>query len=412
MSVKRPTVVVVGTLDTKGPEFAFLKQRIEAAGPRTVVIDAGVVGEPAFTPDVSHHEVARAGGESLSALVERHDRGHAVNTMARGAAVIVARLFREGSVDGIVALGGSAGTTIGTAAMRALPVGVPKVMVSTLASGDTRCFVGTRDIAMIYSVVDIAGINRISARVIANAAAAVAGQVLTEPPDVAGQKDIVAATMFGVTTPCVECARGALPGDRFEVLVFHATGSGGRAMEGLIADGFVSGVLDLTTTEWADEIVGGILSAGPERLDQAARRGIPQVVSVGACDMVNFGPFATVPDRFRDRNLYVHNDNVTLMRTTPEECRRIGEALARKVGAATGPTAVLLPLRGVSAIDQEGEVFHDPTADASLFEAIRTGLAGFPAIEVTALDCHINDPVFGEAAAEKLLSLIEKGTTS
>jgi uncharacterized protein (UPF0261 family) len=402
-----PTVCIVGTLDTKGPEFAFLKKRIEDAGCRAVVIDAGILGEPSFPPDIGREAVARAAGERLADLVARNDRGAAVNAMARGAAAIVAKLHGEKKIDGVVGLGGSAGTTIGTAAMRALPVGVPKLMVSTLAAGDTRGFVGTKDIALMYSVVDIAGINRISAKVLANAAGSIAGQVLAPPLAAASHKEIVAATMFGVTTPCVERARRSLPADRFEVLVFHATGTGGRAMEDLIRDGFVAGVLDITTTEWADEIGGGILSAGPDRLGAAAERGIPQVVSVGACDMVNFGPRETVPGQFRGRNLYVHNANVTLMRTTPGECRRIGAAIARMVSRARGPAAILLPLRGVSAIDKEGEVFYDPEADAALFDALREGMAGRPDIPVVSLDVHINDPSFGEEAARTLMKMLE-----
>lgn len=405
------TVVIIGTLDTKGAEFAFLKERIEAAGCGTLVVDAGILGPPGFAPDISREQLAEAAGGTLAELVERNDRGHAVNTMARGAAAVTKRLYAEGRVDGIVGLGGSAGTTIATAAMRALPVGVPKLMVSTLASGDTRPFVGTSDIAMLYSVVDIAGLNRISARVINNAACAVAGQALAEQPAVAQEKALIAATMFGVTTPCIEAARAELPQDRFEAIVFHATGTGGKAMEDLIRSGFIAGVLDITTTEWADQVVGGVMPGGPDRLSAAARAGIPQVVSIGACDMVNFGPLSSVPQHFRDRNLYVHNDNVTLMRTTPEECAAIGSAIAEQVANATGPAAVLLPLQGVSAIDKAGQVFYDPEADAALCSAIQAGLSKRPDIAVKPLDCHINDPEFASAAVQMLLRFLGKEST-
>ncbi len=402
-------VILVGTLDTKGPEFAFLKAQVERGGCSTIVIDTGILGGPFFPPDITRAQAAQAAGVPLEELVKKNDRGYAVTMMAKGAAAVVGKLFKEGKADGIVSLGGSAGTTIGTSCMRVLPVGVPKLMVSTLASGDTNPFVGTKDIAMLYSVVDIAGINRISARVISNAAAAITGQVKTPPPELEEDKQLIAATMFGVTTPCIEEARKHLPAGSFETIVFHATGTGGKAMEDLIAGGFFSGVLDITTTEWADQIVGGIMPGGPDRLSAAARAGIPQVISTGACDMVNFGPLATVPEQFRSRNLYVHNDNVTLMRTTAEECSRIGEAMAENIAAAAGKTAVLLPLEGVSAIDKHGEVFYDPEADRALFNAIKANLASRPDITVTECACHINDPAFARQAAETLLALIEKG---
>jgi uncharacterized protein (UPF0261 family) len=309
----------------------------------------------------------------------------------------------------VLALGGSAGTTIGTAAMRAVPVGVPKVMVSTLASGDVRPYVGTRDVTMMYSVVDISGLNRISRRVLANAAGAMIG--MQKWPVASGQwpektedKPLVTATMFGVTTPCVEAARKPVEAAGFEVLVFHATGTGGRTMEGLIRDGLIAGVLDLTTTELADELAGGVMAAGPDRLTAAALAGVPQVISVGAVDMVNFGPPETVPEKYKDRRFYRHNPTVTLMRTTPEENDRIGKEIAEKASAAKGPTAILLPLKGVSAIDAEGKPFWWPEADAALFQSVRNWVA--PGVEVVELDLHINDPAFAAAAAERLLRMM------
>jgi uncharacterized protein (UPF0261 family) len=280
-------------------------------------------------------------------------------------------------------------------------VGLPKVMVSTVASGQVASYVGVRDIAMLYSVVDIAGLNRVSRRILSNAVGAVCG-MLEQPAPVAEDRPLVAATMFGVTTPCVERVRQRLEQGGYEVLVFHATGSGGRAMEGLIEAGFVAGVADVTTTEWADELVGGVLSAGPLRLDAAARAGIPQVVSVGALDMVNFGPRETVPDRFRDRTIHVHNPSVTLMRTTPAECAALGEIIAKKLARATGPVTLMLPLRGISAIDREGERFHSPAADAALFDALRRNVT--PNVTLVELDLHINDPAFADAIADALLN--------
>lgn len=403
-----PTVVVLGTMDTKGKELGYVRDVIRAQGVDTLLVDMGVLEPPAVAPDITREEVAKAAEIDLEALAAKRDRGEAVSAMTRAAAVIARKLYEEGRLDGIISLGGSAGTTIGTSAMQALPVGVPKVMVSTLASGDTRPYVGTKDITMMYSVVDIAGLNRLSRRILGNAARAVAGMVKAEKDEAADDKPIITATMFGVTTPCVTTAREYLESRGYEVLVFHATGSGGRAMEGLIEDGFVSGVLDITTTEWCDELVGGVLSAGPHRLEAAGRRGIPQVVSVGALDMVNFGPPETVPEKFKGRRFYQHNPTVTLMRTTPEECAELGRIIAEKLNAATGPTVVVLPLKGVSMIDAEGKPFYDPEADAALFDALREHLR--PEIRLVELDNHINDPEFALTMAKILEELMAKGS--
>lgn len=395
------TVLLIGTLDTKGQELAYVRDLIAARGHRTLVLDAGVLGDPPWTPDVAAGDVADAGGTSLGELRQQGDRGVALAVMARGAAALARNLHADGRVEAVLGLGGSCGTSIATAAMRALPVGLPKVMASTVASGQVAPYVGESDIAMLYTVVDVSGLNRISRRILANAAGAVAG-MLDQPIPAASDRPLVAATMFGVTTPCVEHVRRRLEAARYEVLIFHATGSGGRAMEGLINAGFIRGVADVTTTEWADELVGGMLSAGPERLDAAGRAGIPQVVSVGALDMVNFGPRATVPAAFAGRTLYVHNPNVTLMRTTAAECAELGRLIAAKLNRATGPTTVLLPLGGVSALDRPGQPFHDPDADAALFAALRRDLA--PHVVVRELEAHINDPAFADAIADALLA--------
>jgi uncharacterized protein (UPF0261 family) len=395
------TVAVVGTLDTKWEEFAFLRDRIESSGLRALLVNAGVLADPPFIPAFSRAAVAEAANENLQALVARQDRGHSVEVMAAGAASIILRLFEQGAIHGIVSLGGSAGTTIATAAMRMLPVGFPKLMVSTLASGDTKPYVGTKDICMMYSVVDIAGLNAVSRAVLSNAAAAICGMVTREQTDPSREKPSIAATMFGVTTPCVTAARQRLEEKGYEVLVFHATGTGGQAMEQLIQDGTFRGVLDITTTELADELVGGVLSAGPKRLEAAGLKGTPQVVCPGAIDMVNFGPMDSVPSQFRERNLYAHNSTVTLMRTTPEECAQLGRITANKLNLARGPATVLIPLQGVSAIDKAGGPFYSPAALAAYRRALKESLS--PTVNLVEMDAHINDEKFAFAAVDVLL---------
>ena len=403
LKCEMPTVAVLGTLDTKGVEASFLKDRIEAQGCDTLVVDLGVVGPPAFEPDVTRHAVAAAAGERVSALAASGDRGLAVTAMTRGAETILPQLYAKGQVQGVIGLGGSAGTTMSTAAMRALPLGVPKVMVSTIAGGDVTPFVGTKDITMIPSIVDVSGMNRISRQVFSQAAAAVAAMVHAEVPE-SDDRPLVAASMFGNTTQCVEAARDSLEAAGFEVLVFHATGSGGRTMEDLIAAGFVAGSLDVTTTELADELCGGVMSAGPTRLGAAARAGIPTVVAPGCLDMVNFWAPGSVPDKYQGRRFYQHNPNVTLMRTTPEENSELGRRLAERVNASAGPVAVYLPLRGISVISAPGQPFAWPEAEEALFGAIKENLR--PDIPVFELDVNINDAAFADAVAGGLLRLL------
>ncbi len=395
------TVGIVGTLDTKGIEFQFIKERIEASGTSTCVVNTGSLGEPHFEPDVSAGEVAEAGGTSLQALQDGGDRGLAVAAMAEGAAKIIAELQSDGKIDGVISLGGSAGTTIGTTAMRAVPVGVPKIMVSTLASGDTSPYVDTKDISMMYSVVDIAGINSLSRQILANAAGAIVGMVNAEVP-AAEDKPLIGATMFGVTTPCVTKARELLEDAGYEVLVFHATGAGGRAMEDLVKGGFIVGVLDATTTELADELVGGVLSAGPDRLEAAGELGVPQVVAPGALDMVNFGPPDTVPEQFKDRIFYQHNPTVTLMRTTVAENAELGKIMGQKLSQANGPTTVIIPKQGVSAIDQEGQPFYSAEAEAAWIENLKANLGDN--VTLIEMDNHINDDAFATKLVETLLA--------
>ncbi len=397
-------VFLLATLDTKGVEADFVRDVLQDAGVAVRVVDTGALGAPAIAADVPREEVFRAAGTTLAEVVRRRDRGQAVTAAADGAAALLGAAHGRGEVDGVLGLGGGAGTTIGTRAMRALPLGVPKLMLSTLASGEVAHFVGTSDILMHNAVVDLAGLNRISRTVLTRAAQAMAGMVRGGAPAAsAGERPLVAASMFGVTTPCVVRARELLEAAGYEVLVFHATGMGGRTLEALAEQGYLAGVLDATTTELADELVGGVLSAGPERLTAAGRRGLPQVISVGATDMVNFHAHASVPERFRGRRLYRHNENVTLMRTTPEECAAIGRDLGRKAAAARGPVRILLPARGVSAIDRAGEPFDDPGARAQLFAAIRASAGDVPIEE---LDLHVNDPAFAEALARALLAML------
>jgi uncharacterized protein (UPF0261 family) len=400
-------VVIVGTLDTKGEEFKYVKDIIENEGLETIVIDAGVLGEPYFEPDIDRSEVAEAGGDNIKDLVEAADRGRSMEIMSNGAAEIVEELNQKGKVAGIISLGGSAGTTIGTTAMKRLPVGIPKVMVSTLASGDTRPYVGTKDITMMYSVVDILGVNSLSSEILSNAAFAVAGMVKGKKPEPKEKRPLIAATMFGVTTPCVEKARDYLENHGYEVLVFHATGTGGQAMENLVEEGFISGVLDITTTELCDELVGGVLSAGPDRLEAAGKEGVPQVVSTGALDMVNFGPIDSVPKEFKDRNLYKHNPTVTLMRTTAAENKKLAEIIAEKLNKAESKTALFLPLKGVSMIDAEGQPFYGPDEDKILFETLRKNI-DLEKVEIIEKDLHINDEEYALALAKKMIELIEE----
>lgn len=398
------TVVLVGALDTKGDDFRFVRDLISGRGLGTLVVDFGVMAPPTFAPDVSRDEVTAAAGGNLARLASGDHKDEAMETMAAGLTVIVRRLHAEGRLDGIIGMGGSGGTSIATAAMRALPVGVPKVMVSTMGGGDVSAFAGTKDITFMPSVVDVAGLNRISRRIYANAAGAIAGMVAEEAPAGGAEKPLVVASMFGNTTKAIEHAKGIVEAAGFEVLVFHATGTGGRTMEGLIADGYIAGSLDLTTTELADEVCGGILSAGPDRCMAASRAGIPAVLAPGCIDMANFGAIETVPERYRDRNLYKWNPNTTLLRTNVEENRRIGARIAAAANAATGPVAVLLPVRGVSMLDSEGREFWDPEADAACFDAVRAGLR--PGVRLVEVDANVNDPEFSSLVAETLLAML------
>jgi uncharacterized protein (UPF0261 family) len=395
------TIAVLGTLDTKGEEHAFVAERIRARGHRTLLIDVGSGAPAAVAPDISREEVAAAIGLDLAALVARRDRGECVTAMSQGAPVLLARLVQQGAIQGVISLGGGGGTAIGTAAMRALPLGFPKLMVSTLAAGNTAPYLGTKDIVMMPSIADVAGLNRLSRLIFSRAAGAICGMVEAELPQ-ADERPLVVASMFGNTTACVTEAQRILQDAGYEVLVFAATGTGGRAMETLIESGMVAGVLDLTTTEWADEFVGGVLGAGPERMDAAARARVPTVVAPGCLDMVNFGGRESVPAKFAGRLFYQHNPQVTLMRTSAEESGQIGRIIAEKVNAYQAPAAVMIPQQGVSALGAPGGAFHDVAADQALFAALQA----YSRVPVETLDEPINSPAFARACAEKLLTLM------
>ncbi len=406
MAESKKTVVIAGALDTKAAEFALVRSLLEKQGIRALLVDFGILGEAGIAPDISRDEIANAAGGDLDALRRRKRRGEALEVMGRGLAVVARGLYDKGELDGILGMGGSGGTTVATAGMRALPLGVPKLMVSTIASGDVRAFVGPADIVMMPSIVDVAGINRINGRVYSNAAAAIAGMVRSDVPVIAEEKPLVTASMFGNTTACIDCARGVIERQGFEVLVFHATGIGGRTMENLISQGYIAASLDITMTELADEVCGGGASAGPDRGLAASRAGIPAVIAPGCVDMANFGPLESVPEKYRQRTLYQWAPTATLLRTNEEENRRIGDMIATAANEAIAPIAILLPLEGVSMLDSDGGAFWDPAANAACFDAIKSSLRqDIPVIE---LAYNINDQPFAEAAADTLLTLMRQ----
>ena len=397
-------IAVLGTFDTKGEEHAFVAAQLRSRGHTPLLIDVGSLEPPTIKPDISREAVAEKGDADLQAIREKQDRGEAVAAMSRAAAKLLPELVADGRIDGVISLGGGGGTAIGTAAMRALPIGFPKVMVTTLASGNTSQYVGLKDVVLFPSVTDVAGLNRISRVIFTRAAGAICGMVESKPESNNDTKPIVVASMFGNTTACVEHARQLLEAEGYEVLVFHATGIGGRTMETIIETGMVAGVLDITTTELADELAGGVLSAGPKRLDMAGQIGVPAIVVPGCLDMVNFDEPDNVPEAFADRLFYQHNPQVTLMRTTVDECRQLGKWMAEKLNAYTSPVSVLLPTRAISIISAPGQDFYDPEADQALFTAIKENINDN--IQIMEMDVEINDPLFAERCVHELLALL------
>lgn len=402
------TIAVAGTFDTKGKEFLYVKELIEELGLKTYMINTGVFNSE-IEVDVSNKEIAKEAGYDIDDIVSRRDRAMATEALSKGMELLIPRLYAEGKFDGIISFGGSGGTSLVTPAMRALPIGVPKMMVSTMASGNVSQYVGTSDIIMMPSIVDVAGLNKISKTIFKNAVLAIAGMVgmadkIKEVEE--DEKPLIAATMFGVTTPCVDFAKEYLEERGYEVLVFHATGTGGKTMESLIDAGFFKGVLDITTTEWCDEIVGGVLGAGPNRREAAGRNHVPQVVSVGALDMVNFGPIDTIPEKFKSRNLYKHNPTVTLMRTTVEENIKFGQKIAEKLNASFGKTVLILPLKGVSMIDAPGQPFYGSKEDEALFDTLKNNIDK-DKVNIVEMDNNINEKAFAQRAAEELIKMLE-----
>jgi len=403
------TIAVMGTLDSKGAEHEFVAARIQEMGHQTLLIDVGPLGQPSVVPDICSEEVAAVAGVDLQSLRERRDRGECVSAMAVAAPEILLKLFREGRIQGVISLGGSSGTAIASSGMRALPTGFPKLIVSTMASGNIAPYVGTKDIVVMPAIVDVAGLNRISRVIFSRAAGAICGMVSAEI-SAAETRPLIAASMFGNTTGCVNAAIPYLEQAGYEVLVFHANGTGGRTMESLIESGLIRGVLDITTTELADELVGGVLTAGPDRVSAAAMCGIPSVIAPGCLDMVNFGEQSSVPSQFSRRLFYAHNPQVTLMRTTPDECCRLGAMLAEKVNASVGPVTVLIPRQGISVISAAGGPFHDPAADSALFNSLVATLR--PGIRVVDVDATINAPEFAQACVRELLANISADSSA
>ena len=406
------TICIIGAFDTKGEEHAFLRERIISRGHKVFTVNTGVLGSTTLFPvDIEADKVAQSGGGNLEQLRKSKDRSEAMKVMRDGAAALIKPLYDEGRFDGIIGMGGSAGTTIITAAMRALPLGVPKVCVSTIAAGDISSHVGTKDIVMIPSIVDIEGINRISRIIFSRAAGAISGMVEIDIPKAAKEKPIITATMFGNTTQCVDACVKALTAKGYEVLVFHATGVGGRTMESLVSEGLVGAVLDITTTEWADTICGGVLSAGTERLDAPGKMEIPHLIVPGCVDMCNFWGPDTVPAKYQKakRLFYQWNPSVTLMRTNKEENEKMGKIFAEKANAAKGPIAFFLPLRGVSILDGDGQPFCDREADKAMFDAVKANIR--KDIPVVEMDNNINDAEFAAKAVEMMLDLIKQAKT-
>jgi uncharacterized protein (UPF0261 family) len=398
------TIAVLGTLDTKAEEHAFVAEIITQRGHIPLLIDVGSLNPPGVAPDIPREEIAEAAGVKTTEL---DDRGQAVKAMGKGAADVLIKLIKEGRIDGIISLGGGGGTSIGTTAMRALPIGFPKLMVSTLAASESApIYMGVKDVTMMPSIVDVAGLNRISRKIFTNAAGEICGMVESTPAASTNEKPIIVASMFGNTTECLNHAKAILEAEGYEVLVFHATGTGGRTMESLIETGMVSGVLDITTTEMADELAGGILSAGPNRLMAAALNGIPTIIAPGCLDMVNFGAMESIPKKYQGRTFYKHNPQVTLMRTTPSESAELGRRLAEKANLSTGPVTLLFPRKAISIISAKGQPFHDTKADAALLESIRDNLR--EGIRLIEMDRAINDPEFAEACAQQLLESLKQ----
>lgn len=404
------TIVLVGSLDTKGEEYQYVRNILVEEGSNVIMVDFGILGDPPFKPDISAREVAEAAGEKIENLRFSREgtdtRAYALSVMQKGLIKIVGNLHEEGKCDAIFGMGGSGGSTVISSVMRSLPIGVPKFLVSTMASGNVSGYIGTRDICIMYPITDIAGLNRVSRIILRNAAYAVLGMARAKAAEIKTDKPLIAITMFGITTPGVMRIVENLRGAGFETIVFHATGSGGKAMEEMIYDGLIDGVIDYTTSELVDEYLGGIFTAGPNRLEAAGKRGIPQAVVPGAMEVLNFGPRNTVPEKYDkpERKLIIHNPNVCAVRTNQKESAELGKIFAEKVNLSTGPAAVLLPLKGLDKYEQYPDgPWIDPEADKALFESIKGHLR--KDIPVYEIDANINDKEFADATFEVFMTL-------
>jgi len=400
------TILLLGTMDTKGLEFGYVKERITEKGHRAVVLDVGVVGNPLLKPDISHEEVAQSAGTNLQKVIEQGHEGVAIEAMAKGAVSIVQDLYRSGKIHGILALGGSMGTSLATAVMRTLPIGIPKVMVSTMASSDTRPYLDNKDIVMIPSVADVVGLNPVTKRVLATAAGAIVGMVTADPGPIRSDKPLIGMTLHGDLMSCMVACKSMLEERGYEVVVFAAVGSGGKTLEELIEQDVIHGVFDLVTHEVACHLYDGLCDAGPSRLEAAGRKGIPQLVVPGKVDIISFSSGSGMPERFKGRKAWMHNPNLGAVRLNKEEMSLVAETMVEKLNRAVGPTAVIIPRRGLSAYGKGWEAFYDGEADFALFDILKTGLK--PEIKVVEVDAHIKDRLFAERATDLLHELMQK----
>jgi uncharacterized protein (UPF0261 family) len=400
------SILIIVTLDTKGAETEYLRGLIEDAGHTVLVMDTGILGPPPFQPDLSRGEVAQAAGTQLEELIRSKDKGRAIQAMAEGSKNLAQQLYREGKIGGIIGMGGAQGTEIGTIAMRALPIGFPKLMVSTVASGFAQfgTYVGTKDLMMMHSVVDILGLNAFSRCILSNAAGAIVGMIERGGRIERPEKKQIGMTIYGTTTPGCMVAKAYLESKGFEVVAFHSNGTGGRAMEEMVEEGILNGVLDMTTHELTDELVGGLHRAGPNRLEAAGRKGVPQVVVPGSIDFIVTGPAMSLPPEYRNRRSIAHNPNITLVRTSSEEMEKVGKIMASKLNKAKGPTIVMIPLRGFSYPNRKGEPLYDEEGNRAFIQSFRENVGDIKVIEI---DAHINDPEFANEAAQTMEKLFQ-----
>jgi len=402
----KKTIVLLGRLDSKGREYAYVKDRMLRGGFNVIVVDAGTRGAPQFEPEISREEVTRAAGVEIQDVVDPTDENKEIQVMMEGASKIAQRLRDSGRLDGIMCLGGSRGTAIGTAAMRALPFGIPKVMVSTIASGDMRPYIGIKDITLVHSVTDIVGLNRMTKRLLSYAAGAVMGAVAADPGLEVSDKPLIAMSSMGGINRAVFSAQKILEDKGFEVVAFHTVGTGGQALEDAVEQGLIDGVLDLVTHEVMDHLYGGYCDAGPARLEAAGKKGIPQVIAPGCLDFIAFSPPEKMPEELRKRKIYRHTPEVAIVRANKDEMASVGKTIAEKLNRALGPTVVVVPNQGFSPANRRGKALYDPEADRAFVEVLKQSLK--PSIRIVEVDAHINDELFAKQAVDLLCELMQK----